>query len=29
MNNEKFLEEIKATTLEELEIIYEIQKDLF
>lgn len=29
MNNEKFLAEIKATTLEELEIIYETQKDLF
>ncbi len=29
MNNEKFLEEIKATTLEKLEIIYETQKDLF
>ena len=29
MNNEKFLEEIKATTREELEIIYETQKDLF
>lgn len=29
MNNEKFLEEIKDTTLEELEIIYETQKDLY
>ena len=29
MNNENFLEEIKATILEKLEIIYETQKDLF
>lgn len=29
MNKEKFLEEIKNNTLEELELIYETQKDLY
>lgn len=29
MNKEKFLEEIKDNTLEELELIYETQKDLY